>query len=344
MKFHFVKVRELPGYRWAPILVGYHYYESWQDAALRHIEMQSDQYDVVHHVVWSSLHLGSSLWRLPAPLVFGPIGGGQTSPTNYLRYFGRDSPTEALRTLVTRSSMLKLHSRSRETVRNAAVTLVTNSATAAAARRLGATDVRYLVDGGLSASWLIEEPRSQPTGTPVVLWLGRLLPRKAPTLAVQAFAQLRRIMPARLVIAGDGPLRGQVCKEIARCGVADDVQLLGQVPWKEIAGLYESASVFLFTSLRDSFGSQFQEAMGKGLPTVALDHNGIGDLDVGGAAIKVAVSPEPRDLPGHLASAIQTILCDGKWESRSAAGVRLAGEWTFPAKAAAATQIYKEIV
>ena len=343
VKFRFVDVPWRPAYRLAPQLGLYRYYVRWQDAALRHIEMQSDHYDVVHHVAWGSLHLGTRLWRLPAPLVYGPIGGGQTAPARYWRYFGREWPTEALRTQLTTGQLLKLNGRSRETIRNSAVTLVTNAATAAASRRLGATDVRYMLAEGLSVDW-IAEPRSQPTGTPVVLWLGRLLARKAPTLAVQAFAELRRRMPARLVMAGDGPLRDQVRKEIARCGVTDDVEMLGQVPWKEIGRLYGSASVFLFTSLRDSSGSQFLEALGKGLPAVALDHHGIGDTDVGAAAIKVAIPAEPRDLPGRLASAMQTVLCDDQWESRSAAGIKWAGEWTWPAKAATADQIYKEVV
>lgn len=343
IKFRFVEVPWLPAYRLSHQLGLYHYYVSWQDAALRHLQMQPDHYDVVHHVVWGSLHLGTRLWQLPAPLVYGPIGGGQTAPASYWRYFGRSWPTEALRTRLTTGTMLKLNSRSRETIRNSAVTLVTNSATAAASRSLGATDVRYMLAEGLPPEW-IAAPRSQPAGTPVVLWLGRLLARKAPTLAVQAFAELRRRMPARLIMAGDGPLREQVRREVARCGVADDVQLPGQVPWKEIGRLYGSASVFLFTSLRDSSGSQFLEALGKGLPAVALDHHGIGDLDVGAAAIKVALPAQPRDLPGRLASAMQTVLCDGQWSQRSAAGINWAGEWVWPAKAATAAQIYKEVV
>jgi hypothetical protein len=99
----------------------------------------------------------------------------------------------------------------------------------------------------------------------------------------------------------------------------------------------------LFTSLRESFGAPFLEALGRGLPTVALDLHGIGDMDVGAAALKVSLPPEPRDLPGRVGLALRTILCDGEWESRSAAAVSWAAGWVWPAKVAAATQIYGEI-
>jgi glycosyltransferase involved in cell wall biosynthesis len=195
---------------------------------------------------------------------------------------------------------------------------------------------------GLSCDW-IADARPQPSGTPVVLWVGTLLPRKAPTLAVQAFADLRRAMSARLIIAGDGPLRAQVRATIERLGLTEDVQMLGRVSLEDIRSLYDSASVLLFTSLRESFGAPFIEALGRGLPAVALDLAGIADADVGAAALKVALPPKPGDLPGRLASALQTALSDHEWESRSAAGVKWAADWTWPVKAAAATQIYKEV-
>ena len=196
---------------------------------------------------------------------------------------------------------------------------------------------------GLSPEW-IADARPQPTGIPLVLWVGTLLPRKAPALAVQAFAELRRAMPARLVIAGDGPLRTQVRATIERLGLTEDVQMLGKLPREEIRSLYDSASVLLFTSLRESFGAPFIEALGRGLPAVALDLAGIADADVGSAAVKVALPARPDDLPGRLASALQTILCDHEWESRSIAAVKWAADWTWPVKAAAATQLYQEIV
>lgn len=317
-------------------------YGRWQDAALGCAQETGKQYDVAHHVVFGSLHLGSSLWRLPAPLVYGPIGGGQTAPAHYRRYFGRSWPVEVLRTAGT-GSFLKLVRRSRDTVRRSAVVLTTNSATETVCRRLGAADVRYFLAEGLPSDWL-GTAHQRPAGLPAVLWVGRMLPRKAPVLAVEAFAELRRSTPARLIMVGDGPLREQVRAAIDRLGIAEDVQLLGQIEWTDIRPLYDSASVFLFSSLRDSSGSQFLEALGRGLPAVALDHHGIGDLKVGPAAIKVPLTSDPADLPARVGQALQTILADPEWESRSAAGTSWATEHLWSAKAAAATQIYQEVV
>jgi glycosyltransferase involved in cell wall biosynthesis len=150
-------------------------------------------------------------------------------------------------------------------------------------------------------------------------------------------------MPARLIMVGDGPLRTQVRATIDQLGLTEDVQLVGKLPREDIRSLYDSASVLLFTSLRESFGAPFIEALGRGLPTVALDLAGIADADVGSAAVKVALPPRPGDLPRRLASALQTILCDHEWESRSAAAVKWAADWTWPVKAVAATRIYQEV-
>lgn len=319
----------------------YDTYRRWQNAAIDHAQGMHGDWDVVHHVVWGSLHLGSRLWRLPAPLVYGPIGGGQTAPGNYWRYFGRSWPTELLRNAAT-GRLLESNPWSRETLQHAAVTLVTNSATEAAARRLGAKDIRYFLAEGLPADWLVP-PRQRPSGTPIVFWVGRFLPRKAPMLAIEAFSELRKIMPAKLIMAGDGPLLTECREAVSRLGLGADAELPGRVPWSRVMEYCDEASVFLFTSLRDSSGAQFLEAMGRGLPAVALDHHGIGDLKVGLAAEKVEIPRRPQELHGRIAAALRTILTGDEWEARSAAAVSWAAQHVWPAKAAAATQIYKEV-
>jgi glycosyltransferase involved in cell wall biosynthesis len=339
LDFRFVDEVDSPLMRVSDSLGLYDIYLRWQAAAFR--QVPAEKYDVVHHVTWGSLRLGTKMWQLPVPLVYGPIGGGQISPVRYRGYFGRDRPIETFRA-VSAGPLLALNSQTRKTMRNARVVLACNSDTAAAASRAGATDVRLMMADALPSDWVVES-RSQPAGTPVVLWVGRMLRRKAPTLAIEAFAELRRMMPARMIVAGDGPVAPQVRAAVERLGLSDDVELLGQIPWDQLRALYESASVFLFTSLRESFGGQFLEALGKGLPGVAIDLHGIADAQVGEAAIKVALPDRPAELPGRMAAAMQTILTDNEWEHRSTAAVKWAAEQTWPARAAAVTQIYREI-
>jgi len=320
----------------------YDVYRRWQAEALSLAERTPRAWDVAHHVTWASLHLGSMLWRLPVPFVYGPIGGGQTAPVRYWRQFRRQLPMETFRTVFA-GRLLTMNSRSRETLRNSTVTLVANSATAASARRLGATDVRFMMADGLPAAWLAR-PRPRPEGIPVVLFVGRLLPHKAPVLAVEAFAGLRRTMPAKMVFAGAGTLEQPVRAAAERLGVAGDVEMLGHVSWEQITRLYDSASVLLFTSLRETFGAPFLEAMGRGLPAVAVDLHGIADVEAGLAAVKVPLTPQPRDLPGQLAAGLRTVLSDGQWEARSADAIRWTAERIWPERAAAATRLYKELV
>lgn len=318
-------------------------YTSWQSDALALIRGRDREFDVAHHVTWGGLHLGSGLWPLSTPLIFGPVGSGQVPPSSYRGYFGREWRTERLRGLLG-GPLLNANRFARQTVRNAAVTLVYSSDTRAACERLGARDVRFMMADGLAAN-RIGAPRLQPSGTPVILYVGRLLARKGPTLAVEAFAELRRTMPSRLVIAGEGPLRGEVEARVQRLGIANDVEILGNVPFAEIGKLYDEASVLVFPSLRESFGSPVLEAAGRGLPVVAvaLERSGLAEADTGTAVEKVSLPANPHDLPGRLASALSTVLTDGNWHARSTDGIRFASNWSWPAKAAVATKLYQEI-
>jgi glycosyltransferase involved in cell wall biosynthesis len=332
-----------PVKRWGRVVPNFSYYDvylQWQDAAVRHARSYGKEFDIAHHVVWGGLHLGTQLWQLPVPCVFGPVGGGQTAPRNYARYFGSDWPLEMMRTAAT-GTMLKFNKRSRQAVRNSAVTLVCNSATEAAAKRLGGKDIRFMMADGLPDDAL-GSAHVQPSGVPIVLFVGRLISRKGPGLAVEAFSELRRQMPARLVIAGDGPLQEQVAESAKRLGVAVDVEFLGRIPLTELRGLYDSASALLFTSLRESFGAPILEAFGRGVPVVVPDLHGIADADVGEAAIKVPLPQDPDALPRLLGSALKDVLTDRRWADRSAAAIAWAADWRWSVKAATATKIYEE--
>jgi len=109
--------------------------------------------------------------------------------------------------------------------------------------------------------------------TRVVLYVGRLAAEKNLDALLQAFAAMRRIDAGlRLVLVGDGPLRGALQQ---RC---PEALFAGQRSGVDLAAHYASADLFLFPSLTETFGNVTPEAMASGLPVLAFDHAAAGQL------------------------------------------------------------------
>jgi glycosyltransferase involved in cell wall biosynthesis len=138
-----------------------------------------------------------------------------------------------------------------------------------------------------------------------LLWAGKMEARKALPLILEALAQLKDL-PVELIVAGDGPMRGEWERLATSLNVRDRVQFRGRVPWTEMSQLYQTADAFVFTSLRDAFGTQVLEAMAHGLPVLTLNHQGVAAFVPDAAGIKVAVT-NPRDTIAGLAQGIRRL-------------------------------------
>ncbi len=105
-----------------------------------------------------------------------------------------------------------------------------------------------------------------------VLFVGRLEKRKGLGDLLRGFEFLRqRVANTRLIIVGDGPLRGRVESYISRHRVPD-VVLAGFVPDSVLPRYYSSADIFCSPATgSESFGIVLLEAMAAGLPVVATE-------------------------------------------------------------------------
>lgn len=107
-------------------------------------------------------------------------------------------------------------------------------------------------------------------GTPVILYAGRLVPLKNIPMLVAAFAAVSSAVPAaRMLVAGDGPLRSGLLAAAAAAGVAGRVHLAGEIPHTEMPAWYAAADLLLLTSENESFSLVALEAMACGVPVVA---------------------------------------------------------------------------
>ena len=110
----------------------------------------------------------------------------------------------------------------------------------------------------------------------------RLSRKKRPAMLLRAFAAARRFIgdepSLRLVIAGDGPDRVALTRQATALGIADRVELPGQLSRDALRALYARADVFVLPSERESFGIAALEARTAGLPVIAMRDTGARDF------------------------------------------------------------------
>ena len=143
-------------------------------------------------------------------------------------------------------------------------------------------------------------------GGRTVLAVGRLVEKKGFDVLVEA-ASLRRF--DRVLIAGDGPLRGALESRIHELGVVDVVSLLGSVPPARVRSLLEEADVLAAPCVvaadgdRDTMPVVVKEALAMEVPVVASEEVGLPEI----------VRPEwgrlvPPGDPAALAAALDEVL------------------------------------
>lgn len=154
---------------------------------------------------------------------------------------------------------------------------------------------------------------------PVIVSVGRLVPKKGLRHLVDAAALLRqRGKDFCLDIYGDGPLLSILRTQIAAAGLSNIVRLRGACTQQELAEVYRRADVFALAPVvmedgdRDGIPNVLLEAMASGLPAVSTAISGIPEVI---ADQKNGVLVSPGDASA-LADGLQMLLEEPALRSR----------------------------
>ncbi len=283
------------------------YYLVWQQSVVATARALHRRigFDIVHHVTYNAIDFPGLLWRLDAPFVWGPVGGAQEPDPALKGYFGRGWWLEQLRIL--RKRLLVFNPLLRLGVRRAACILVANRDTERLLQRLGATHVLRELETAVHLPVVTRDTSRPENATLAVVWAGRLVARKAPLLALDVVAELkRRGTPVHMTMAGDGPWRRRLADQVVKRGLEQNVTILGRVPYTEMSDLYRDGDVFLFSSLHDTSGNVLLEAMAHSVPIVTLDQHGAADIVTPACGIRVPIR-DARQVVDDLASALSEL-------------------------------------
>jgi alpha-1,6-mannosyltransferase len=151
-------------------------------------------------------------------------------------------------------------------------------------------------------------------GVPLLVLCSRLSREKRPDLAVEALRVMHHAgLPARLVVAGSGPLAAS----LRRRARGLPVELVGHLADRSaVASLLGAADVVLAPGPVETFGLAALEALACGTPVVAASTSAVAEL-VGGGAGRSA-----RPAPPALAAAAAALLAVPETQRRAAARAR----------------------
>jgi teichuronic acid biosynthesis glycosyltransferase TuaC len=192
-----------------------------------------------------------------------------------------------------------------DVLRGARLVLANSSGVEARVRALGAHATRVLRLGtDVPATLPPADPR------PTLVTVAHLVARKRHADVVRALWLLRDRHPTlRYLVIGDGPEREPLRALAAELGLADRVELVGQLAHADAMERMRNGHVFVLPSTDEAFGVAYVEAMAAGLPAVgALGEPG--PLEIAGAGDGMVLVP-PGD-PEVLAGALDELLGDGR--------------------------------
>lgn len=121
------------------------------------------------------------------------------------------------------------------------------------------------------------------SGSPSLLFVGRLVEGKQPLVALDAFEAVQETHPdATLTVCGTGPLRSDMAAAADRRGLSAAVRFLGHVPYDEMPAVYRSADLLLLPSRAEGFPRTVLEALASDVPVVVSDLPQVRPVVLGG--------------------------------------------------------------
>lgn len=113
----------------------------------------------------------------------------------------------------------------------------------------------------------------------VIGHVGRLAPEKNLKFLAHVVAKfLKKRARAHFLIGGKGPSEETIQEILNQQGVGQRSHLVGVIKGKELVNAYHAMNVFVFASQSETQGLVLTEAMGAGVPVVAVDAPGVREV------------------------------------------------------------------
>jgi len=119
-----------------------------------------------------------------------------------------------------------------------------------------------------------------PNGEKLIVHTSNFRKVKRVEDVVAVFQNLRKKIPVKLLLVGDGPERAKIEGLCRECGDCDDIRFLGKL--EAVEEVLSVADLFVMPSEKESFGLAALEAMACQVPVISSNAGGLPELNIHG--------------------------------------------------------------
>ncbi|KAN0085692.1 glycosyltransferase family 4 protein [Tylopilus felleus] len=189
----------------------------------------------------------------------------------------------------------------------------------------------YTIPNALVAEQFTPSPQPQPLETINIVVISRLAYRKGIDLLVATAPRICAAFPnVKFIVGGDGPKLNDLLQARERHLLQDRIELLGPVRHRDVRNVLIRGSIFLNTSLTESFGIAILEAACTGLYVVSTRVGGVPEI-LPEDMISFA-TPDEDDVFRALSEAIDIVRWGTHDPLEAHARVKRFYDWTYVAE------------
>jgi glycosyltransferase involved in cell wall biosynthesis len=268
----------------------YWFYKIWQKEAY-HLAMALDEkenFDLIHQLNMVGYREPGFLWKMEKPYVWGPIGGLENSPWNFLPKLGFKGMIYYGSRNVLNSWQRNFSSRPRFAANKKNNMLI--AATPGNARliqKIWHKNSEILCEVGQEAIATVVASTRTPTEPLKIVWSGQHTPGKNLPLLLEALTNIS--FPFELNILGNGPMTKKWRQSSRNLKIESQCTWYGWLERKTAIKIMKLGHVFCITSIKDLTSTVTLEALSYGLPIICLDHCGFAHVVTDKCGIRIPV-------------------------------------------------------
>ena len=276
----------------------------WQNRALdtaREIASKNDIF-LTHHLGPIGFREPGYLWKLELPHVWGPIGGIKVIDMRLLS----DKPLKTRIKFYLKNKLNVLQIRYASKVKKALLAsdylLAATISDQFFIEKFHGKKSSHFPENGIFETSFEKHHSDNNQQLVNIIWCGRLTHEKNLVLLIRALSRMAS-KNWILNVLGEGPLKNEYLKLCSDLMISDKIIWHGQVERQKVLETFSISQIHVITSISEANTTVLFEAMSFGVPTITIDHCGMGDIvnERSGAKIKI-------DFPEKMAIEMSNVL------------------------------------